>query len=69
MLLGALRATVELQRVRRGGRARNSDADQLARLTHIPGIVWVGVFLVVAAACAVVAGTFLGLTPLPSLAG
>lgn len=68
MLLGALRATIELQRVRRGGRARNSDADQLARLTHIPGIVWVGVFLVVALGCAVVAGAFLGLTPLPSIA-
>jgi len=69
MLLGALRATTELQRVRRGGRARNSDADQLARLTHLPGLVWVGVFLVVAGGCAVLAGAFLGLTPLPSVAG
>lgn len=69
LLLGAVRTTVELQRVRRTGRARNSDADQLARLTHLPGIVWVGVFVAVAVACAVVAGTFLGLTPFPASPG
>jgi hypothetical protein len=39
---------VELQakRRRRAG-APDSDADQLARLTRLPGLVWVGVFLLV----------------------
>ena len=47
-LLIATPATVlELQRERRGARARSSDADVLARLTHVPGLVWVGVFLLV----------------------
>ena len=50
LLLGAPRAVVELQshrrRERRAGRRRTSDADQLARLTMLPAIVWVGVFLV-----------------------
>jgi hypothetical protein len=47
LLLAAPRAVVELQRHRRGGRARSSDADQLARLTRVPGLVWVGLFLLV----------------------
>jgi hypothetical protein len=47
LLLGAPRAVVELQQHRRGGRGRSSDADQLARLTRLPGLVWVGVFLLV----------------------
>ena len=39
---------VELQaKRRRGGGARDSDADQLARLTRLPGLFWVGVFLLV----------------------
>ena len=61
LLLGALRTVVELQgsRSRRGGTA--SDADQLARLTHIPGLLWVGVFLVVAITCAVLGAGFLGM--------
>ena len=51
--VGALRASVELQASRRRSRSSASDADQLARLTHVPGIVWVGVFVAVAAACVV----------------
>jgi hypothetical protein len=47
VLLAAPRAVLELQSERRGGRARTSDADVLARLTKLPGIVWVGVFLLV----------------------
>jgi hypothetical protein len=47
LLLAAPRAVLELQTARRRGRARNSDADQLARLTRLPGVVWVAVFLVV----------------------
>ena len=51
LLLGGLRATREL-RPRRGGA---SDADMLARLTHVPGGVWRMFFWLVAGA-AVVAG-------------
>jgi hypothetical protein len=47
LLLAAPRAVVELQAHRRGGRGRSSDADQLARLTRLPGLVWVGLFLLV----------------------
>jgi hypothetical protein len=48
LLLAAPKAVVELQakRRRRGG-APDSDADQLARLTRLPGLFWVGVFLLV----------------------
>jgi hypothetical protein len=47
VLLAAPRAVLELHAQRRGGRARASDADVLARLTRVPGLVWVGVFLLV----------------------
>ena len=46
LLLAAPRPVFELQRSRRRGRGANSDADALARLTPLPGIAWVGVFLV-----------------------
>ena len=47
LLLAAPRTVVELQSARRRRGARDSDADQLARLTGLPGLVWVGVFLLV----------------------
>jgi peptidase M50B-like protein len=47
LLLAAPRTVVELQRSRRRHRAPDSDADQLARLTRLPAVLWVGVFLVV----------------------
>jgi hypothetical protein len=47
LLLAAPRPVFELQAHRRGARPRASDADQLARLTRVPAIVWVGFFLVV----------------------
>ncbi len=47
LLIAGPRPVIELQRSRRAGRARDSDADQLARLTFLPGIVWVGFFLMV----------------------
>jgi Peptidase M50B-like len=47
LLLAAPKAVLELARSRRRRRAPDSDADQLARLTHLPAGVWVGVFLVV----------------------
>jgi len=52
LLVGALRPVAELQRGRRrgrgGARASGSDADQLARLTGVPGGVWVTFFAFVA---------------------
>ena len=51
LLLAAPKAVVELQRARRRRSARDSDADQLARLTGLPALVWVGVLLAVDLAC------------------
>ncbi len=59
LLLAAPRPVLELQSQRRRGRARTSDADQLARLTGVPGLVWVGIFLLVTGACLVVGGWWL----------
>ncbi|MCR6492953.1 M50 family metallopeptidase [Cellulomonas sp. P24] len=47
LLIAAPRPVIELQRLRRRRRTSGSDADVLARLTHLPGLVWVGFFLVV----------------------
>jgi hypothetical protein len=46
LLVGAVRPIAELQRMRRRGRLPFSDADQLARLTRLPGIFWVAFFLI-----------------------
>ncbi|MFF2041186.1 M50 family metallopeptidase [Kitasatospora sp. NPDC058170] len=51
LLFGGVRPVVELQHQRRRGQARDSDADQLARITGIPGLAWVALFLVTALAC------------------
>ncbi|MCV2394814.1 M50 family metallopeptidase [Actinotalea sp. M2MS4P-6] len=56
-LLGAPRAVIELARTRR--RSRTSDADTLARLTHLPAWVWVGVFGAVCLAAAAVGAVLL----------
>lgn len=56
LLLGAPRAVLELQSKRRRGTARDSDADQLARLTGVPGFLWVLVMGVMALICLVVGG-------------
>lgn len=55
LLLGGVRPVFELQGDRRRGRA-GSDADQLARLTGLPGGAWVGLFLVVALGALVLGG-------------
>jgi Peptidase M50B-like len=47
LLLAAPRTVLELQRSRRRRRAPDSDADQLARLTPLPALFWVGAFLAV----------------------
>ncbi len=59
LLIGGVRPVAELQRKRRHGGARDSDADQLARLTGVNAIVWVTVFLVVALASLVLGGSWL----------
>ena len=63
LLVGGLRAVIELQRSRRrqgSGRGAShyltSDADQLARLTHLPGFVWVTFFFLVSTASLLVGG-------------
>lgn len=61
LLLGALRTVVELQITRSRRRGQASDADQLARLSHLPGLVWVIVFFAVAGASLVAAARLLGL--------
>lgn len=47
LLLSAPRSVLELSRQRRAGRGHSSDADQLARITVLPAVAWVGVFAVV----------------------
>ncbi|MBB4891395.1 hypothetical protein FHS39_000395 [Streptomyces olivoverticillatus] len=47
LLLGGVRPPFELQRKRRHGGAPDSDADQLARLTNVPPLVWLFFFHVV----------------------
>lgn len=59
LLLAGPRPVLELQQQRRRGRARTSDADLLARLTRVPGIVWIGAFLAVTLGCLFVGGRWL----------
>lgn len=58
LLFGGVRPILELQRKRRRRQARDSDADQLARLTLLPGGFYVFFFLMVAGA-SVVGGAYL----------
>ncbi|MGI5272726.1 M50 family metallopeptidase [Nonomuraea sp. CA-218870] len=53
LLFGGVRPILELQRKRRRRQARDSDADQLARLTILPGGFYVFFFLLVAGASVV----------------
>lgn len=57
LVLGGLRAAVELPAAR--GRGGGSDADQLARVTRLPVGLWLFVFVVVALAGATGAGALL----------
>lgn len=63
LLLGAPRPVLELQALRHRGRARTSDADVLARLTRLPGLVWVAVFLAVTVGALVLGGSWLLAAP------
>ncbi|MDB1086821.1 M50 family metallopeptidase [Streptomyces sp. ACA25] len=57
LLFGGVRPVFELQRKRRRGAAGDSDADQLARLTRMPPLVWLLVFHAVTLACLFGAGS------------
>jgi hypothetical protein len=47
LLIGGVRPVGELQKLRRRGRMPESDADQLAHITHMPALFWVGLFYLV----------------------
>ncbi len=49
LLAGAVRASIDLWAHRRRSRSRTSDADVLARLTHVPAAVWNLAFVLVCA--------------------
>ncbi|MER5883580.1 M50 family metallopeptidase [Streptomyces sp. NPDC001941] len=55
LLLGGVRPAFELQAKRRHGGAPDSDADQLARLTHVPPALWLFLFHAVSL-CALIGG-------------
>lgn len=58
LLLAGPWALLDLQRSRRAGVARGSDADQLARITRVPGTLWWALMLLVSLG-ALVAGAAL----------
>ncbi|MER7815931.1 M50 family metallopeptidase [Streptomyces sp. NPDC096153] len=55
LLLGGVRPAFELQAKRRHGGAPDSDADQLARLTHVPPAMWLFLFHAVSL-CSLIGG-------------
>lgn len=59
LLLGGVRPVGELQGRRLRGRAPNSDADMLARITRVPGLLWVVLFAVVTVGCLLLGGRML----------
>jgi hypothetical protein len=62
-LLSAPRAVLELQRSRRGGGGRSSDADQLRRLTGVPALLWVTFFGLITLACLALGVVWSGVLP------
>ncbi|MGA5192132.1 M50 family metallopeptidase [Streptomyces exfoliatus] len=59
LLLGGVRPAFELQSKRRHGGTPDSDADQLARLTHVPAGVWLFFFHAVAISSLIGGGRWL----------
>ena len=58
LLIGGVRPVAELRKLRSRGRMPDSDADQLARLAHVPAFVWVFLFGL-ASVAALVVGAFM----------
>jgi hypothetical protein len=69
LLVGGVRPIGELQRLRRRRQARDSDADQLARLTWLPALLWVGLFGLVNVVALGLAGYLLLWPAVASLTG
>jgi hypothetical protein len=67
LLFGGVRPVFELQSLRSRGRMPESDADQLARISHVPALFWVGVFLMVNLAALIVGGFLLAGQWLPEV--
>jgi hypothetical protein len=67
LLLGGVRPVGELQRLRARGRMPESDADQLAHLTHVPAVFWVMVFYLVTLAVLVIGAFMLAGQWLPAV--
>ncbi|MET0132972.1 MAG: M50 family metallopeptidase [Kibdelosporangium sp.] len=59
LLFGGVRPVWELHVKRRRGRARDSDADQLSRLTGAPGLFWVAMFALISLGATFVGGMWL----------
>ena len=59
LLFSGIRPVIELASKRRRGHARDSDADQLARLTGLPAALWVLIMVVIGLSCLVVGGAWL----------
>jgi hypothetical protein len=65
LLLGGVRPVGELQTLRGRGQLPESDADQLAYLTRVPGLFWVGFFGLVNLASLLVGASLLASPFLP----
>jgi hypothetical protein len=59
LLFGGARPVIELQSSRRLRPGNSNDADQLARLTGVPGALWVGIFGLVALGALALGGFWL----------
>lgn len=59
LLFGGIRPIFELSGKHGRGRARTSDADQLARLTGMPVPIWLGLWLIIGVAALIVGGGWL----------
>jgi hypothetical protein len=67
LLIGGVRPVGELQKLRSRGRMPESDADQLAGVTHIPALFWVTLFFLINIAVLVIGGFMLAGQWLPAV--
>jgi hypothetical protein len=64
LVFGGLRAVRELQRSHRRRSIGDSDADMLARLTHVPGGMWAALFWIMAGVAVIAAAWIMVLYPM-----